>query len=176
MSDLAQVTRAAPRGMITLRGDLSSAKMKKAVKDATGQAMPVSGQFLGDGTQGVAWMSPDELLVIVPYDTVADAWALIDKTLAGQHYLAADVSDARAVFSVTGVDAREVLARLCPVDLHANSFTVGQFRRTRLAQVAAAFWMHDTGFDVVCFRSVGDYAEKLLRNAQRGRTVILSKA
>lgn len=168
MFDLAVVTRAEPRGMITLRGDLSSAKMKKAVKDATGQAMPVSGQFLGDGTSGVAWMSPDELLVIVPYDTVADAWAQIDKTLADQHYLAADVSDARAVFSVTGTDAPEVLARLCPVDLHSDSFAVGQFRRTRLAQVAAAFWMHDTGFDVVCFRSVGDYAEGVLRNAAKG--------
>lgn len=168
MSDLASVTCAAPRGMITLRADLGAAKVKKAVKSACGQGLPVSGQILGDGTRGVAWMSPDELLVMVPYAQVADALAQIEKTLVGTHFLAVDVSDARAVFIVSGVDAREVLARVCPVDLHADSFGVGQFRRTRMAQIAAAFWMHDAGFDVVCFRSVGEYGENLLRTAAQG--------
>jgi hypothetical protein len=39
-----------------------------------------------------------------------------------------------------------------------DSFAVGDFRRSRMAQVAAAFWRHDSGFDVICFRSVADYA------------------
>ena len=64
MSDLASVTRADERGMITLRGDLSSGKMKKAVKAATGQAVPTTGQFLGNNDKGVAWMSPDEMLIL----------------------------------------------------------------------------------------------------------------
>jgi sarcosine oxidase subunit gamma len=170
MSELAQVTRVAARGMITLRGDLTSAKLIKAVKAVTGQAVPISGQFLGDGTSGVAWMSPDELLLAMPYVDVAQHVAQIDKALVGQHYLAVDVSDARAVFSVSGARARDVLARLCPVDLHADSFGVGHFRRTRMAQVAAAFWMHDTGFDVVCFQSVGDYAHDLLTQAAKNAT------
>ncbi len=153
MSDLANITRVEARGMITLRGNLGSTKLKATVKELTGQAMPKAGQIKGDGTRGVTWMSPDELLVMVPYAEVAGAIAKIDAALAGGHYLAVDVSDARAVFTVEGEDAREVLARLCPVDLNAASFKPGDFRRTRLAQVAAAFWMHDTGFDVVCFRS-----------------------
>lgn len=170
MSDLAQVTRVAARGMITLRGDLGSAKLTKAVKVVTGQAMPAPGQFLGDATSGVAWMSPDELLLIVPYADVTQSVLQIDKALSGKHFLASDVSDARAVFSVSGARARDVLARLCPVDLHPDSFGVGQFRRTRMAQVAAAFWMHDTGFDVVCFQSVGDYAQDLLTQATKNAT------
>lgn len=165
MFDLAVVERAPLRGMITLRGDLASSKMKKAIKQVCEQDVPVSGQILGDGATGIAWMSPDEVLILVPYGDVAARLAAIDKALAGQHYLAADVSDARAVFTVTGLDAREVLARVCPVDLHADSFGIGQFRRTRLAQVAAAFWRHDTGFDVICFRSVADYVDGVLRNA-----------
>ena len=165
MSDLAVITRADARGMITLRGDLSSAKMKKAVKAATGQAVPTSGQFLGNGDKGVAWMSPDEVLLIVPYDGVATTIEVLNKALAKTHFLAVDVSDARATFTVSGAGARDVLARLCPVDLHADSFGVGQVRRTRLAQIAAAFWMHDSGFDVVCFRSVADYAQGVLTRA-----------
>jgi sarcosine oxidase subunit gamma len=151
--------------MITLRGDLGGAKMKKAVKAVTGQAVPTSGQFLGNGDKGVAWMSPDELLVIVPYADVAGAIEALNKALAKTHFLTVDVSDARAVFTVSGNGARDVLARLCPVDLHPGSFGMGQARRTRLAQIAAAFWMHDVGFDVVCFRSVGDYAEGVLTRA-----------
>jgi sarcosine oxidase subunit gamma len=171
MSDLATVTRLEAVGMITLRGDFSDAKFKKAVKVASGQAMPVSGQFLGDGQRGVAWMSPDELLIVVPYGDVEETFAAFVKALKDQHYLTADVSDARAVFRIDGADAHEVLARVCPVDLHVDSVDAGQFRRTRMAQAAAAFWKHDTGFDVVCFRSVGDYVEQLLRNAAKGAKV-----
>ena len=165
MSDLAVITRADARGMITLRGDLSSAKMKTAVKAVTGQTVPNSGQFLGNSDKGVAWMSPDELLLIVPYGDVAASIEEVNNTLAKTHFLTVDVSDARAVFTVSGTGAREVLARLCPVDLHPESLGLGQVRRTRLAQIAAAFWMHDGGFDVVCFRSVADYAEGVLTRA-----------
>jgi sarcosine oxidase subunit gamma len=151
--------------MITLRGDLGSVKIKKAVKAACGHSVPVSGQILGGGNRAVAWMSPDELLVMVPYASVGTVIADMEKALKGAHALVADVSDARAVFRIHGADAHEVLARVCPVDLHVTSFGEGQFRRTRLAQIAAAFWRHETGFDVVCFRSVAEYAEGVLRNA-----------
>lgn len=171
MSELAQVTRHAERGMITLRGDLESTKVKTVVKTLTGQGIPATGKIAGTGDKGVVWMSPDELLVMVPYGEVADGVAQIGKALSGEHHLAVDVSDARAVFTVAGAEAREVLARVCPVDLHVDSFAVGDFRRTGMAQVAAAFWMTEDGFDVVCFRSVGDYVEGLLRNAAKGARV-----
>ncbi len=167
MSDLADVTRDGLRGMITLRGDLAGAKLRKVVKAVTGQPVPEAGRMAGDAAGGVAWMSPDELLIMVAEEQVEQALAQLDAGLAGSHYLAVDVSDARAVFTLHGPQAREVLARLCPVDLHVSAFGQGDFRRTRMAQIAAAFWMHDGGIDVVCFRSVGDYAEELLRNAAR---------
>lgn len=168
MSDLATVTRAAPRGMITLRGDLSDAKLIAVVKTLTGQGVPKAGRIAGDGQSGVAWMSPDELLIMVPYERVAEAVAQVSEALAGSHHLAVDVSDARAVFTLVGENAHEVLARLSPVDLHVDRFAIGDFRRTRIAQIAAAFWRHESGFDVVCFRSVGDYAEQLMCNAAQG--------
>jgi len=171
MSELAHIKRRGPRGMITLRGDLSSKALIKVIKSVTGQGVPATGQAHVKGHTGVAWMSPDELLVMVPYGDVKGALDAIDRALKGSHYLAVDVSDARAVFSITSADAREVLARVCPVDMHKDSFGPGQFRRTRLAQIAAAFWCHDTGFDVICFRSVADYAEELLRNAAQGTKV-----
>ena len=40
-----------------------------------------------------------------------------------------------------------------------------EVRRSRLAQVAGAFWREGDGWRIVCFRSVGTYVETLLRNA-----------
>jgi len=153
-------------GMITLRGDLSSKEMKAAVKKAVGLDIPGQRQALaGEGTAAL-WMSPDELLVICAYDEVAQTIATLDAALEGQHYLAVNVSDARTYLRVSGAGAREVLAKLCPVDLSPDAFTPGMFRRTRMAQVPAAFWLDAGGtFHVVCFRSVADYAFNIPKTA-----------
>jgi len=96
----------------------------------------------------------------------------IDKALAGGHYLAENLSDARALIHVSGPYAREVMAKLAPVDLHPDTYQVGDFRRTRLGQVAAAFWMTDADtFAVICFRSVADYTFKLLAASAKGGAV-----
>ncbi|MBY5988332.1 sarcosine oxidase subunit gamma [Roseovarius atlanticus] len=154
------------QGMITLRGDLSSAKMKKAVKDACGVDLPGQREIAVAGDKGAAWMSPDELLLMLPYEGVADALAAVEKALSGEHFLAVNVSDARAVFQVQGGAAREIIAKLCPVDMAPGAFEPGQIRRTRMAQIAAAFWMVDAEtIRVVCFRSVAEYAFNLLKDA-----------
>ena len=159
-----------PVGMITLRGDLSAAPMAQALDKAMGLSMPQQRRIMAntDGTRHAAWMSPDELLLILPYMQVSDALAALASALAGTHHLAENVSDARALIAVSGPDAhvREVLAKLAPVDLHPDHFTPGDIRRTRLAQVAAAFWMTRAGqAHVICFRSVASYVFDILSAA-----------
>mgnify|MGYP000217416539 CR=1 FL=1 len=172
-SGIATVEERGLAGMITLRGDLGSAKLQAAVTSATGASMPVSGKVELGEDGGLAWMSPDELLVLVHYGDVETKLAEIKAGLADEHALAVNVSDARAVFRVSGDGAREVLAKLCPVDLSAEAFVPGQFRRTRMAQVAAAFWLdHDGAFHVVCFRSVADYVFNLLSNAAQSDSTV----
>jgi len=157
--------------MISLRGNLTNKKLQSICAKLTGVKFPAQGTASSEGASGLAWMSPDEVLVMVPHNTVADAIAAINKALVGQHFLASDVSDARAVLRVEGTFAREVIAKLAPVDLHPATFKTGDFRRTRLGQVAAAFWMSDEDtFHVICFRSVAQYAFDLLAaSAKAGR-------
>ena len=160
------------RGMITLRGDLSSKALKAVCTKLTGVQFPTQGRAKVDGDKGLCWMSPDEVLVLLPYAETAEAIAKIDKALAGKHYLAENVSDARALIEVQGPFAREVIAKLAPVDLHPDSFVPGDFRRTRLAQAAAAFWMSDEDtFEVICFRSVAAYVFDLLDTAAKAGKV-----
>ena len=160
------VAEAGLRGMITVRGDLAAAAMKKAVKAATGTAVPAPRRIVIDGDRAAAWMSPDELLILVPHEAAQDTVAALEQALAGTHHLVADVSDARAVFTIRGAKAAEVLMKLCPVDM--SSLAEGEIRRTRAAQVAVAFWKSGPEeFTLVSFRSVAGYVMGLLEVSAR---------
>ena len=160
---IASVREASLQGMITVRGDLASDAVKKAVKAATGNAVPDQRECLVEDATGVAWMSPDELLVLVPYNDVHTALGKMQKALGKAHALAVNVSDARALFHVEGDRAHEVLGKLCPVDLSAEGLQAGTIRRTRMAQVPAALWQSGPGkYSVICFRSQARYVYDLL--------------
>ncbi|SFR47043.1 sarcosine oxidase subunit gamma [Litoreibacter janthinus] len=169
----AKVTEAGLRGMITLRGDQSSRRVKDASTDVAGVDFPGTRECNCVGEMGIAWMSPDELLVMTPYAEVVDATARIAEALKEEHALVVNVSDARAVFIIEGAGAREVLAKLCPVDLSRDVFRPGMFRRTRLAQAPVAFWARDeTTFELVCFRSEAQYVfDVLSMSAKTGSEV-----
>ena len=95
---------------------------------------------------------------------MAATLSAIGVALSGTHHLAVDVSDARAVFRIAGPQVREVLAKLCPVDLSPAVFQPGDLRRTRAAQVAAALWISGPDeFTLVSFRSVAGYVFDLLK-------------
>lgn len=162
----ATVREIGPLGMITLRAKGVKA-LDKAVKAITGTKLPAQRRMEINGDKACGWMSPDEYLLIVPYAEVAGALAKLAKSLAGEHHLAVDVSDARAVFRIEGDKAGDVLRKLAPVDL--DTLQPGEIRRSRVAQVAAAFWADDNGFTLVCFRSVAAYVMGLLtHSAQPG--------
>lgn len=162
-----RVAEAGLRGMVTLRADLADARVRKAVKAVTGAEVPATRRATFAGDRGALWMSPDELLLLLPHAEGQTAVAALSQALDGVHHLAAEVSDARAVFRLTGdLDAvREVLAKLTPADMSPGAFAEGEVRRTRLGQVAAAFWIEDGGVTLVCFRSVARYVFDLLSNA-----------
>ncbi|MBI1218740.1 MAG: sarcosine oxidase subunit gamma [Rhodobacteraceae bacterium] len=162
----ATVEEIGPVGMITLRGAQDSAALQAAVKAAVGVGLPAARRIELDADRGAGWMSPDELLLLLPYAAVSETLAALTQALSGEHALAVDVSDARAVFRIRGPQAREVLMKLCPVDLSPAAFAPGELRRTRAAQVAAAFWISGPDeFTLVSFRSVGRYVFDLLANA-----------
>lgn len=163
MSDLVHITEMAPQGMITLRADPTVSG--PAVSSVLSLPMPETRCVTMSGARKLAWMSPDELMLLVPSSETADTIAGLRQALVGQHHLLQDVSDIRAMFSITGANARDVLAKLVPADLHPDSFGAGEMRRSRLAQIPCAFWLEDDGFRLLCFRSVAQYALDLLQEA-----------
>lgn len=162
----ATIREIGPLGMISLRAK-GLKSLDKAVKAVTGTKLPAQRRIEIKGDCACGWMSPDEYLLIVPYPEVGQALAKLAKALAGEHHLAVDVSDARAVFRIEGDKADQVLRKLMPVDV--DKLEPGELRRSRAAQVAAAIWQQDQGFTLVCFRSVASYVMGLLtHSAQPG--------
>lgn len=151
-----------PWGMISLRCDLAEKPLAAALKKL-GLGVPAPRRIVRKDARAVGWMAPDELLLILPYAEVAETLATLRSALAKTHFLATDVSDARAVFRIEGGKADQVLAKLCPVDL--AKLEPGELRRTRAAQVAAAFWAEEGGYTLVSFRSVAVYVMGLLSHS-----------
>lgn len=159
----ATVREIGPLGMISLRAKVGTKGLDKAIKAVTGCAVPGQRRIETAGDKAAGWMSPDEFLLILPYAEVPAAMETIAKTLSAVHHLAANVSDARAVFRIEGPKADQVLRKLSPVDF--DRLEKGELRRSRAAQVAAAFWLDDQGFTLVCFRSVAGYVMGLLSHS-----------
>ena len=156
----ATVEELGPQGMITLRGDLGSNAVRGALS-ALGLSVPGQRERSATGDHAVAWMSPDELLILCPYAEAEATVARLTEALGAAHALVVNVSDARAMFRVSGAGAREVLAKVMPVDMAA--LQPGTIRRSRLAQVAAAVWLTDEATaELVCFRSVARYVFDVL--------------
>ena len=62
------------------------------------------------------------------------------------------------------------LRKLAPADI--DRMEPDELRRTRIAQVAGAFWREGEGFTLVCFRSVAGYVMGLLtHSAQPGSEI-----
>ncbi|SFE80730.1 sarcosine oxidase subunit gamma [Roseivivax sediminis] len=155
-------------GMVTLRGDIAA--IGEPVADATGLSIPDTLGIVEDGGRALAWMSPDELMLFCAYDEAEEIAATLTAATAEDHALVANVSDARAMFELSGEEAalRETLAKLTPADLRPDAFPPGTIRRTRLAQVSGAIWLAEDGaMRVICFRSVADYVFSLLCHAAR---------
>jgi sarcosine oxidase subunit gamma len=166
MSEPVRITPLAPAGMVTLRADLALPALAPAVASATGCAMPAPRHIVFADGNAAAWMAPDELMLIVEAGAAGATVAALAAGLGSAHHLAVDVSDARVLFRIAGPGAREVLAQGAPVDLAPSAFGPGDFRRTRLGQVAAAFWCREPEvFELMCFRSVGGFVADWLATA-----------
>lgn len=155
-----RIEEAGLQGMVTLRGALADDALRAAATRISGTAFPAQRRVDVNGPRRLLWMAPDEVLLVLPHDAAEPACAALARELGDRHHLCVDVSDARALFRLTGDGAREVLAKGAPVDLARGAFGVGDLRRTHLGQVAAAFWQvgeHPDVFELVCFRSVAGY-------------------
>ena len=156
------------RGLLVLRGDVASVEFRDAVSTAIGiepAVEPLTAARRRDVS--MLWLGPDEWLVVTPDNRVER----IERTLRGalDARLAAltDVSHSRAILSLSGPDARSVLAKGCPLDFHPRVFGPGRCAQSRLAKCQVL--IHQTTaapvFEIYVMRSFAEYAWTWLMDA-----------
>ena len=162
-SGYVKVSEKMTTGMLTVRGEFRSSKFKTSFAKAVGTKLPKDREVIL-AKNNVAWMSPDELLILCDYADVSSLSQNLQMELKDQHHMLVNVSDARALFEISGSGIREVIAKLAPVNI--AMLEIGEIRRTRFSQIAAAFWLtSETSLNVICFSSVADYMFNLLKTS-----------
>ena len=160
-------------GMISVRTDLFDKNCQNIIKDVLKMNVPKKLEFTSNKNLYLAWMSPNELLLISKnLNEVIKLKTSIEDSLKGIESLVLDVSSSRTVFSIKGSLWRELLAKGTPINLYPNKFTFSSFRRTRLGQVSTAFWMVKTDqIYILCGRSFKEFFFKWLCNAANEKSI-----
>ena len=158
------------RGLLVLRGDGANAEFRGTVSAVLGVG-PVSEPLTAARKRDVSvlWLGPDEWLVVTADRRVARIEGALRDALAGRRVALTDVSHSRTIFTVSGPEARAVLAKGCPLDLHPRTFGPGRCAQSRLAKCQVL--IHQTHavptFDIYVNRSFSQYAWTWLEDAAR---------
>ena len=163
-----RIADSGPVGQVTLKGDLSSPALAAALDDWAGLPVPETWRASTSDRGTAVWMAPDELLLLCGYEEAGGLAARLGDALAGEHHMALDVSDARAVLTLTGEGVAEVLSKGVPADLRPSAFPVGSARRSHVGAVAVVFWRpSEDEWKIACFRSFGQYLFDWLQKSAR---------
>ena len=155
---------------VNLRGDASNPAFADAARTAIGCALPLEANtFAACPTGSVLWLGPDEWLVVDKPDRAGDITAALRGALAGTRHSVSDVSASRTVIEVAGADARVVLAKGCPLDVHAASFAPPRTAQTLLAKATVIIQCVDEAprFRVFVRSSFASYLAEWLVDAAR---------
>ena len=121
--------------VVNLRLDPSNKTALKVVEDLLGSALPLKANYYvaGKNTE-IHWLGPDEWMIV---NETGDGNALVEsfaKALDGVHHSAVNVSDNFTVITVAGSDARALLQKAIPFDLHPSEFKTGMSVQTHAAK------------------------------------------
>ena len=153
---------------VNLRGDASDSAFVAGVRQAIGAELPHEPNTFTTGPGGaVIWLGPDEWLVVDGPDRADDIAGSLRRALSGMRHSVTDVSAARTVIEIAGADARLVLAKGCPLDVHASVFFPHRTAQTLLAKTRVLIQCCDAApkFRLFVARSFAAYLTEWLADA-----------
>lgn len=120
---------------LNLRGNAADPAFAAAVRGVLGRDLPVTANTWTSGNDCTAlWLGPDEWLVVAPDGRNEALHGALRAALKGVHHSVTDVSANRTILEVSGEHARLVLAKGCPLDLHASALAAPQCAQSVLAK------------------------------------------
>jgi sarcosine oxidase subunit gamma len=155
---------------VNLRGNASDAAFAAAVRGAIGCELPREANTHAVGPDIAAiWLGPDEWLVVAQAGRADAISASLRQALAGKRHSVSDVSASRTVIEISGSDARLVLAKGCPLDMHSSSFAPPRTAQTLLAKANVIIQCMDAAprYRLFVRSSFASYVAEWLTDAAR---------
>ena len=153
-----------------LRGDPTDTRFREGVHRALGLQLALSpNTFTRRDAVRCLWLGPDEWFVVAPAGRSVELGERLEWALRGEHVAIVDLTAAYATLELTGVHAREVLAKACTLDLHPRVFRAGQCAQSNFARTQAILALEDDApvFHLFVRRSFAGYLADWLLDAMR---------
>lgn len=155
------------QGHINLRGASQDRAFIEAVQNALKNSLPLVPNTVSASADLTAfWLGPDEWLLVLPSAQTAERMQALHAALSGRFAAVTDVSSGQTIITVSGPQARNVLAKGCTLDLHPRAFTPQRCAQTLLAKTDVLFWQAAADqFELIVRRSYADYLWRWLQDA-----------
>ena len=160
-------------GKLNLRGNPDDPAFRRAIKDVLALALPIpANTTVGNAERQLFWLGPDEWLISLPLEQLADTRDSLSQALSGIHHAVTEVSDYYTVLELRGPQSREVIQSASPLDIRSENFGPGQCAQTRFGHASILLWPID---DTPSFglqvrwsyaQYVYDYLAGSIRNAE----------
>ena len=163
------------RDMLNLRGSTKDPNFVLAFRKSVGcdlPSMPNTASIKGSDTT-ILSLAPDEWLIVNESGKGDLYEKRLRKELQDKHASVTPVGEGRIVIRLTGNNARDLLAKGCPLDLHPNIFSPGQCAQTLLARTDMLLHClrpassNSDIFDIYITRSFSEYAWTWIEDAGR---------
>lgn len=165
------------RPSLILRGESGDEAFTAACRAALGFDLPLAPNHAGShGAFTALWLGPSEWLIMGE-----DAGGRLRDGLAGCRHAIVLQGDGRQIIALSGPRARDVLAKLCPLDLESPDLAPGPApgpgccARSLLARCDMLLHPQPDGaYHIHVSRSLADYAWRTLAEAGREYGVALA--
>ncbi len=145
-------------GHINLRGNAADNAFTTSTGRVLGVALPITPNTVhASGERAVYWLCPSEWLIVCAHDEEQSLADQLGEALSSQFASVVRIGGGQTVFCLDGPDARDILARGCPLDLHPRAFADGQCAQTHVAKAPVLLRCVAGGIEVVVRRSFADY-------------------
>ncbi len=154
------VTLAERRGLAVfiLDGPAADKKFRTAVAKQLGCGLPDRPNSSTAAQGRVAlWIGPDRWQILAPDREIAGLESSLAATLKKRPGALSEVGQARTIIRVSGKDARGLISKGCPLDLHPRASASGDCAQSLMAGMAASLHTIEAGmtFDLQVTRSYG---------------------
>lgn len=151
-------------GYIAVRGETSDPAFVAAVSKAIAVSLPTTPCTLAQADDAkVAWISPDEWLVIVPRGKLGSTIPALRAALQGLRSQVTDNSGGYTQVLLTGANARDVLSHCTVYDI--NHLQLGRVVGTTFGKSSVILHRQDSGFCLIFRRSFADYIWRFMVRA-----------